>query len=150
LERSASDAVVPGPTGEAREVLLDLPSDPALMSVLDAVVSQVASDLKFDRDTVEQISVAVIEAGMNAMKHGNKFDPAKRAHFTFRVEPTRLTITVRDEGQGFDPDRVADPLRDENILRDTGRGILMIRAYMDDVYYSANGTLLTMVKEVVL
>lgn len=116
------------------------------MSVLDAVVTQVCRDLKFDNDTIEQIGVAVIEAGMNAVKHGNRFDVNKRVRVWFVLESDKILIRVQDEGEGFDPDAVRDPLSEENLFRDHGRGILMIRAYMDEVWYSKNGTELTMMK----
>lgn len=116
------------------------------MSVLDAVCSQVCRDLKFDGDATEQIGVAVIEAGMNAVKHGNKFDLNKRARIWFIIDSEKLVIRICDEGEGFDPDAVADPLTGDNLFRDHGRGILMIRAYMDDAWYEKRGTELTMVK----
>lgn len=129
-----------------REVLLDFPSDISLMSVLDAVVSQVCRDLKFDGDTTEQIGVAVIEAGMNAVKHGNKFDLNKRVRVWFILDSEKMTIRIQDQGAGFNPDAVADPLSGDNLFRDHGRGILMIRAYMDDAWHEENGTVVTMVK----
>jgi len=118
----------------------------SLMSVLDAVVSQICRDLKFDSDTTEQIGVAVIEAGMNAVKHGNKFDINKRARIWFVLDDEKLSIRVEDEGEGFDPNAVDNPLEGENLFRDHGRGILMIRAYMDDVQWENKGTVLTMTK----
>ena len=129
-----------------REILLDLPSDINLMSVLDAVVSQVCRDLKFDGDATEQIGVAVIEAGMNAVKHGNKFDLNKRVRIGFIIDSEKVLIRIQDQGAGFDPDAVADPLTGDNLFRDHGRGILMIRAYMDDAWFDKNGTELTMMK----
>jgi serine/threonine-protein kinase RsbW len=116
------------------------------MSILDVVVTQLLEDLKYEKETIEQIGVAVIEAGMNAVKHGNKYDPIKFAHFTFIVDSEKLTIKVRDEGPGFDPARIADPLSGTNIFRDHGRGILMIRAYMDSAEHNESGNEIIMTK----
>lgn len=131
----------------AREVVLEFPSDITLVPILEAVVSRIASDLRFDKDTVEQIAISVIEAGMNAIKHGNKYDVKKTVHCHFRIDPETYTIIIRDEGPGFDPNRIADPLSEQGLLKDSGRGLFMIRAYMDDVYYNENGTQITMMKK---
>jgi len=131
-----------------RDVILNLPTDVAMMSVVDAVVTHIAQDMGFESDVVEMISVSIIEGCMNAVKHGNKYDTNKRVHVRVEFDSTTLKVVVKDEGVGFNPQAVADPLSGDNLFRDHGRGLLMIRFYMDEVSYNDDGTELTMVKSV--
>src|SRR3712207_3683713 len=90
-----------------------------------------------DEDSLHWVSVAVRESVVNAIKHGNKNDESKRVVVEFTPipvhEPEELVIRVEDEGEGFDPEEIADPLAPENILKSSGRGIFLIRSFMDDV-----------------
>ena len=87
-----------------------------------------------DEDQLYEVSVAVRESVVNAIKHGNQSDQSKRVIVEFSVEPReRMTIRVQDQGEGFDPDDIPDPLAPENIMKGSGRGILFMRNYMDDV-----------------
>jgi serine/threonine-protein kinase RsbW len=90
-----------------------------------------------DDDSLHWVSVAVRECVVNAIKHGNQNDEAKRVVVEFSPvpphEPEELVIRVQDEGEGFDPEEIADPLAPENILKSSGRGIFLIRSFMDDV-----------------
>jgi len=90
-----------------------------------------------DDDASHWISVAIRESVINAIKHGNRNDSSKRVFVEFETEtstePPELWIRVRDEGDGFDPDTLADPLTPENVLKSSGRGIFLIRHFMDDV-----------------
>lgn len=90
-----------------------------------------------DDDALHWVSVAVRESVVNAIKHGNKGDESKRVVVEFTPlpthEPDQLVISVADEGEGFDPEELADPLAPENILKSSGRGIFLIRSFMDDV-----------------
>jgi serine/threonine-protein kinase RsbW len=113
---------------------------PSLFDMLDLV--QVLSDrmgqmAALDEDAVHWIGVAVRESVINAIKHGNREHPGKlvTVEFTFRPteDPTELVVRVVDEGEGFDPEAVANPLDPENILKSSGRGIFFMRSFMDDV-----------------
>ncbi len=90
-----------------------------------------------DEDAVHWIGVAVRESVINAIKHGNREDYRKlvTVEFTFapRVDPSELIVRVLDQGEGFDPDEIADPLAPENLLKSSGRGIFFMRSFMDDV-----------------
>jgi serine/threonine-protein kinase RsbW len=90
-----------------------------------------------DDDAVHWIGVAVRESVINAIKHGNRENYGKlvTVEFTFRPVdgPSELLVRVLDEGEGFDPERIADPLAPENILKSSGRGIFFMRSFMDDV-----------------
>src|SRR5918996_3132588 len=90
-----------------------------------------------DEDSLHWVSVAVRECVVNAIKHGNRNDESKRVVVEFSPvpphDPEELVIRVEDEGEGFDPEEIADPLAPENILKSSGRGIFLIRNFMDDV-----------------
>jgi anti-sigma B factor antagonist len=91
----------------------------------------------------------VRETVINAIVHGNRSDPDKRVHVDARLRDHELAICVRDEGAGFDPSKVADPTRPENLMRDSGRGILMVQTLMDGVTINSapgRGTEVRMVK----
>jgi serine/threonine-protein kinase RsbW len=104
-----------------------------LVQVLSDRMSQLAA---FDEDVIHWVGVAVRESVINAIKHGNRNDAAKHVFVEFETHETavpELSIRVRDEGAGFDPEEVADPLAPENLLKSSGRGIFLIRNFMDDV-----------------
>jgi serine/threonine-protein kinase RsbW len=113
---------------------------PSLFDMVDLV--QVLSDrmgqlAAFDEDAVHWIGVAVRESVINAIKHGNREHPEKVVTIEFAFtpieEPTELVVSVTDQGEGFEPEEVADPLAPENILKSSGRGIFFMRNFMDDV-----------------
>ncbi len=90
-----------------------------------------------DEDQLYEVSVAVRESVVNAIKHGNQNDQSKRVIVEFSVEPRdHMIVRVEDQGTGFDPDDIPDPLAPENIMKGSGRGILFMRNYMDDVTLS--------------
>jgi serine/threonine-protein kinase RsbW len=90
-----------------------------------------------DEDAVHWIGVAVRESVINAIKHGNREDLEKlvTVEFTFAptVEPSEMIVRVLDQGAGFDPEEIADPLAPENLLKASGRGIFFMKSFMDDV-----------------
>ena len=113
---------------------------PSLFDMVDLV--QVLSDrmgqlAAFDEDAVHWIGVAVRESVINAIKHGNREHPEKTVTIEFAFtpieDPTELVVSVTDQGEGFEPEEVADPLAPENILKSSGRGIFLIRSFMDEV-----------------
>ena len=127
-------------------IRLDIPSSMRLVYLLDAIISEILREMGFDAETSEQVNLAVIEAGTNAIKHGNKEDANKRASFEFIINQDRLTVVIQDEGIGFERETVADPLDPVNLLKSNGRGIFLMEACMDKVTYEASGTIVTMVK----
>jgi len=100
----------------------------------------------YSESAVFAIKLALEEAINNAIRHGNHSDPHK--HVTVRVEldVAVMTISVADEGPGFDPGGVPDPTADENLEKPSGRGIMLMRAYMDDVHYNQRGNEICMCK----
>ena len=90
-----------------------------------------------DDEALQWISVAIRESVINAIKHGNRSDPDKKVFVEFAsvppVAPTEIIVLVRDQGEGFDPTALDDPLAPENLLKPSGRGIFFMRNFMDDV-----------------
>jgi serine/threonine-protein kinase RsbW len=109
-----------------------------MLEFVDAVSSHMAKAVGLDDDTQEWVAIAIRESVINAIKHGNRNDARKRVFVEFSTRQSgdgvELTIRVRDEGEGFDPAALADPLAPENLLKSSGRGILLIRSFMDDVH----------------
>lgn len=100
----------------------------------------------YSEDDLFAIHLAMEESIVNAVKHGNKRDPAKNVIIEYDVNPERLELWVTDEGRGFDFDHLADPRTDDNIYKTNGRGVLLIRSYMDVVEYNEAGNSVHMVK----
>ena len=136
-------------TNHTEEIVLSIPSENKYIYLLDIVVSYITKEMKFDAETTERINLAVIEAGTNAIKHGNGNDPKKITQFRFRIAEDKLTILVRDSGSGFAMENVGDPLSPENFMKPCGRGIFLMNALMDEVEYKIDekcGTEVRMVK----
>jgi serine/threonine-protein kinase RsbW len=110
----------------------------------------IAAKSGFDEDEVQRIAMAVREATVNAVLHGNAYDPNKRVIVSFESSDDALTVTVKDEGKGLSPDDIPDPLAPENLLKQSGRGIFLIRAFMDEVRFRNMdpGTEITLIKHV--
>lgn len=92
------------------------------------------------------IKLALEEALNNAIKHGNGYDPDKTVKVDFDVNARTTTIIITDEGRGFRPCDVPDPTADENLERPCGRGLMLMRAYMDEVSYNERGNQICLVK----
>jgi serine/threonine-protein kinase RsbW len=86
------------------------------------------------------------EAANNAISHGNDGDPAKRVTIEISVDDDRVEIDIEDEGTGFDYTHVEDPRKEENLLRDSGRGVMLIRSFLDKVQYQGRGNRVRLVK----
>jgi serine/threonine-protein kinase RsbW len=129
------------------EVILE--SNLANVERAEEAARSVSAKAGFDEEAEFQIEMAVHEAVINAIYHGNKEDPSKKVYIRFLVMEDGLEIHVRDEGQGFDPSAVPDPLARENILSVSGRGIFLVRKFMDEFRIEktpAGGTEVIMVK----
>ena len=110
------------------------------------VILHAAQRLDFDRNSILAIKLALDEALANAINHGNHQDPAKRITVDYQIDAREARITVQDEGNGFDPDTVPDPTLDENQTLSHGRGLMLMRVYMDDVIYDCSGSRVALVK----
>ena len=118
-------------------VRLEFTSTVEMVDFVQVVSDHIGRTLGLDDDAVHWVGVALRESVINAIKHGNRNDASKRVFVEFQSasgeDRAELTIRVRDEGDGFDPDALADPLEPLNILKPSGRGIFLIRNFMDEV-----------------
>jgi serine/threonine-protein kinase RsbW len=118
-------------------VRLEFTSTFEMLDFVQVVSDHLARGIGLDDDSLHWVSVAIRESVINAIKHGNRNDTAKRVFVEFetatRAEVAELAIRIRDQGEGFDPEQVANPLDPENLLKSSGRGIFLIRSFMDDV-----------------
>lgn len=100
----------------------------------------------FSQDDVFAVHLALEEAFLNAVKHGNKMDVTKKVTIEYVVDREKAEIRITDEGEGFDPGSIPDPRVGENLYRPEGRGLLLINSYMHQVEYTCRGTCLRMVR----
>ena len=129
-----------------------------LDSTLDSVDSAeeiavgVAQRAGFDDDNLTRIGMAVRESMVNAVVHGNRYNAHKKVHLSVFKTPGAFVVRIADQGDGFDYDNLPDPLAQENLLRHSGRGIFLIKAFMDDFQVrrlEPAGTEVTLVKHLV-
>jgi len=118
------------------------------VSEVEAAAETLAAEAGLDEDQRFHIAMAVREATVNAVLHGNEYDPAKQIAVSLENTGEALVFTIADQGKGLDPETLPDPLAPENLLRGTGRGIFLIRSFMDEVHFRQlhPGTELTLVK----
>ena len=123
--------------GAFQGVHLELHSTIDVLDHLQQVAEDVCRQVGLDEETLHWTSMAVRESVINAITHGNKSDPDKRIFIDFDVEERggerSLVVTVRDQGEGFEASSITNPLAPENILSTSGRGIFLVRQFMDDV-----------------
>ncbi len=100
----------------------------------------------FNEEDIFAVHLAMEEAFINAVRHGNKMDPQKEVKIDYLVDEGKVEISMTDEGQGFDPDVVPDPRCGENLYKTGGRGLLLIRSYMDVVEFNNRGNRVRMVR----
>ena len=137
-------------SADVRTVRLDIASRIEMLETVQAVLSHITVIVGFGDDASHYMSVAVRESVVNAIKHGNQLDETKRVTVEFVLHPHALEVGVQDEGQGFDPGSVPDPVAEENLLKAYGRGIFFMKSFMDEVKFSfpeQGGTKVTLVKK---
>ena len=98
----------------------------------EELVIQEAGKAGFEEDDQHDIGMAVRECAVNAVVHGNRYNNNKKVHLDVERSASEITVVIGDEGEGFDLNSIADPLAPENLLKQSGRGIMIIRAYMDE------------------
>jgi len=116
----------------------------------EQTATRIAAEAGFEEDEVMRISMAVREAAINAVLHGNAYDPGKKVRLDFESTALDLVITISDQGKGLDMSKIPDPLAPENLLKTSGRGIFLIRSFMDEVHIhpSRTGTEIKLIKHV--
>jgi len=126
------------PVQDLQIVRLEFTSAFEMVDLVHTVAEHLARTVGLDEDAWHWTGVAIRESVINAIKHGNRNDDSKRVFVRFETATAngvpQLTIAVRDQGTGFDPEAVADPLAPENVLKSSGRGIFLIKTFMDDVH----------------
>ncbi|MFZ0770961.1 MAG: ATP-binding protein [Candidatus Sulfotelmatobacter sp.] len=112
--------------------------------------TRIATELGFPEDEVMQISMAVREGAINAVLHGNNYAPDKKVILAFERTPDDLVITIRDQGKGINLSCIPNPLAPENLLKTSGRGIFLMRSFMDvvEIRPSPTGTEVKLIKHV--
>jgi serine/threonine-protein kinase RsbW len=115
---------------------------------VEAAAEKLAAEAGLDEDDRFHVTMAVREAAVNAVLHGNEYDPAKQITVGLENTGKALVFTIADQGKGLDPETLPDPLAPENLMRGTGRGIFLIRSFMDEVHFRQlqPGTELTLIK----
>ena len=121
----------------SQDVHLEIHSTIEALDLVQAVTEHIARRLGFDDESLHWTTMAVRESVVNAITHGNGNDPAKLVFIDYtatpEAHPSYFIVCVRDQGPGFDPDALKEPLTPENMLNTSGRGVLLILQFMDDV-----------------
>jgi serine/threonine-protein kinase RsbW len=132
----------------AGRLVIRLSSTMESVSEIEALAEKLATQAGLDEDETFRVTMAVREAAVNAVLHGNEYDPHKQISAILENNGKSLIFTICDEGKGLDPETLPDPTEPENLLRGTGRGIFLIRSLMDEVHFRQlhPGTEVTLVK----
>ncbi len=128
----------------SRSVVID--SDTAQGQRIQSDIVTLAQTCEFSEPELFAIRLAVEEALVNAIKHGNGSDPSKKVRIEYEIDPEQVRIRIEDEGPGFDPDDVPDPTDPEFLERPCGRGLMLMRHYMSHVEFSQKGNCVEMFK----
>ncbi len=119
---------------------IEIESDPNNLITVEEFVNYFSKDLGLSEEQLSVLLLAVTEATTNAIIHANKCDPTKLVKIHAQIEDSKLLIKIKDEGKGFDPSKLPDPTEPENLLKDSGRGVFLMKVYMDDVKYNVTPT----------
>jgi len=116
-----------------------IPSDTSAGQLVQERIIQHLEELRYDERDLFGIRLAIEEALVNAIKHGNQMDPTKTVRIICRIDARKVRIEIEDQGEGFQPEEVPDPTADENLERPCGRGIMLMRAFMSSIVYNEAG-----------
>ena len=134
-----------------QKVEISFPSLVEYLNLIHTVTDEMARLAGFDGDESLNISLAVREAATNALIHGNERDASKFVRVSYGIQNGTLEVDIKDEGTGFDPGKVADPRDPSNVARTSGRGIFLMRSFMDEVTFqkgNASGMEVRLIKKV--
>ncbi len=115
---------------------LEILSDPSNLVIVEEFVNQFTEDLDLSEDKKSDLLLAITEATTNAIIHANKSDASKKVQITVNISGEQIKISIKDEGKGFDPEKVPNPTDPENLMKDSGRGLYLMRIYMDELKYN--------------
>jgi serine/threonine-protein kinase RsbW len=137
---------------EPETIVRSLDSTLESVDSAEALAVGVAENAGFDEDELMKIGMAVRESLVNAVVHGNRYNAHKKVGFSVHRDSRRYVVTISDEGEGFDVEKLPDPLAPENLMRTSGRGIFLIRSFMDEFLIERRqpaGMSVTLIKYVV-
>lgn len=118
--------------GAQNRVVVTLDSIIESVEIAEEIALKVAQAAGFAEEDLHKLGMSVREGMINALQYGNKMSPDKKARLTLQIHPDKLEIRIADQGDGFSLDDVPDPLAEENLLKSSGRGILLMRSFMDE------------------
>jgi len=113
-----------------------IPSSPDFIAAVDEFLETWLRERDVPDDTVADLAIAITELVNNAIKHGNKKDPSKKVTVQLRLADSQAVATISDEGPGFNPENVPDPVAEENLMKEIGRGIFIVRSLMDSIEFA--------------
>jgi len=119
-----------------QEITLTIPSSLKELSKIERLAGEIARGMNLSEDQQDNFSIAVTEAVGNAIIHGNKTNPKKKVQIVFRPKKDRIEVSVTDQGQGFDLNKISNPLDPKNLMKESGRGIFILKTLMDEVSFS--------------
>jgi serine/threonine-protein kinase RsbW len=136
------------PYSSGKNYKVVLASKPEAVEEIEKLAAEAANTAGFNQEEQDSLAIAVTEIANNAVIHGNKRDPRKKVFVTIDVVDAEVRLSIRDEGKGFNPDALSNPLDPENLLRESGRGVFIVRSLMDEISYdfSKGGTQVTLIK----
>jgi len=117
---------------QPQRVELTLESVVESVDLAESVVKRIAEAAGFSEEDAHKIGMSVREGVINAYHYGSRHDPRKKIFLTVELEPNRIVVRLLDQGEGFEISEIPDPLAEENLLRTSGRGIFLMRAFMDE------------------
>lgn len=130
----------------AEEFEVSIPSDTAQGQAVQERIVKLLEYMDYSARDVFGIRLALEEALVNAIKHGNGMDPAKNVYVCCRADAEKVRIIIEDEGEGFDMEEVPDPTDIENLEKPSGRGIMLMRSFLNLVEYNDSGNRVTLEK----
>ena len=119
---------------------LELQSSYKALDLLEGLLNDLQDALGFDNDFYARLMLSVSEATTNAIVHGNKLNPSKKVTIHADANTHTLAFTIKDEGDGFNPDTIPNPLEEEHLLIPSGRGVFLIKEYADELEYKDEGS----------
>lgn len=123
-----------------KSLSITLESDLDELERVNAFLQQITDIIELDSSTGHNIMLVLTEAVANAILHGNREDPEKTVSVTAHITTNLLKIVVKDQGSGFDPEKIPDPRKEENLLKSSGRGVWLMKEFSDKLIYSDSGT----------
>ena len=118
----------------------EISSNPDLLPELEDIIVKLAEQQKMNKDKVNGLALSFSEAASNSIIHGNKLDVNKKIKISVAVDQNRMKIIIKDQGNGFELNSVPDPTSPENILKDSGRGIHIMKSFLDNLTYNFTPT----------